>query len=69
VTVDGDGVTLDLTEMSFIDSTGLHEIVRYAHSLNGQGPLVLANVPDRISMLLELVTYNDHPGIEVRRAE
>ena len=56
-------VTLDLAELTFIDSSGLHAIMRFAPSSNGNGPLTLANVPAFVSRLLEIVEMNSHPGI------
>ena len=39
-TVSGNGpVTLDLAELTFIDSTGLHAIMEFARSQNGSGPV------------------------------
>ena len=47
----GDGsITLDLEGLSFLDSSGLNEFARCARSLDGHGPLILVNVPGRISL-------------------
>src|SRR6187200_2664287 len=37
-------VTLDLAQLTFIDSTGLHAIMAFARSQNGSGPLILESV-------------------------
>src|SRR5262249_666336 len=59
-------LTLDLAELSFIDSTGLHAIVKYADTLNGTGPLVLENVPRRIRRVFEITNLDRHPSIDLR---
>jgi anti-anti-sigma regulatory factor len=59
-------VTLDFSELAFLDSSGLNELARYAGSLNGQGPLILANVPTRLASLLEIVSFDKLETIEIR---
>jgi anti-anti-sigma factor len=59
-------VTLDFTELSFIDSSGLNAIVKYAVSLNGASPIVLVHVPDPIRRVFEITQLNGHPAIELR---
>jgi anti-anti-sigma factor len=59
-------LTLDLAELSFIDSTGLHAIVKYADGLNGSGPLVLENAPARIRRVFEITHLDSHPAIDLR---
>ena len=36
---------LDLAELTFIDSSGLHAILEAASSVDGAGPLILEGVP------------------------
>ena len=59
-------VTLDFSELAFLDSSGLNELARYAGSLNGQGPLILANVPRQLASLLEIVSFDKLETIEIR---
>jgi anti-anti-sigma factor len=54
-------VVLDLAELSFIDSAGLHALVRYARALNGNGPLVLKNMPAQVRRVFELMKLDQHP--------
>jgi anti-anti-sigma factor len=62
----GDGpVTLDLSELTFIDSSGLHAIVQFASSLDGEGPLTLAHPSENVLRLLEIVKLDAHPGIRI----
>ena len=58
-------VTLDLAGLTFIDSSGLHAIMRFASSANGNGPLTLANPPAFVSRLLEIIEMNSHPGMRI----
>jgi anti-anti-sigma factor len=51
----GSRVTLDLSELSFIDSTGLHALARYAVASNGSGPLALVHVPQFALRVFEIV--------------
>ena len=46
--------------------SGLNELARYAGSLNGQGPLILANVPRQLASLLEIVSFDKLETIEIR---
>jgi len=62
---EGEQVTLDLGRLEFIDSCGLREISIYAHSLNGNGPLTLVNVPDRVATLLEIVAFDKLSSIQI----
>jgi anti-anti-sigma factor len=65
-TLAGQGpLTLDLAELTFIDSSGLHAIMRFAPSLNGNGPMTLANPSAFVSRLLEIVQLSGHPGIRI----
>jgi anti-sigma B factor antagonist len=60
-------VSLDLSELTFLDSSGLNVLAQYGNSLNGQGPLVLANVPDPIVSVLEVVGFDALETIVIRR--
>jgi anti-anti-sigma factor len=61
-----EALTLDLEELEFIDSTGLHEFARYARSLNGQGPLILKNASPELARLFELVAFDKVDAISIR---
>jgi anti-anti-sigma factor len=64
----GEAVTLDLAALTFIDSSGLHLISRYAESTNGNGPLRLVNVPRNILQVVRITRFHDHPRIEIEPA-
>ena len=59
-------MTLDLAELTFIDSTGLHAIVDRANSANGDAPLVLRNVPPNVRRLFEITRLDRRTAIELR---
>lgn len=59
-------VHLELTELTFIDSSGLSAIVAFARSRNGAGPLVMLNPSDHIERLFVITGLDQHPRIEIR---
>ena len=59
-------VHFELSELTFMDSSGLNAIVAYARSRNGAGPLVMLNPSDHIERLFVLTGLDQHPRIEIR---
>ena len=60
-------VHLELSELAFMDSSGLRAIVTFARSRNGAGPVVLLNPSRGIARLFEISCLEQHAKIEVRR--
>jgi anti-sigma B factor antagonist len=60
-------VTLDLTELTFVDSCGIRAILALARSVNGNGPVVLLNPTEAVSRVFEILDLDEHVGIEVQR--
>ena len=60
-------LTLDLSELSYIDSTGLHAIVECANGLNGKGPVRLANANLNVLRILEIVNLDRHPNLTIEK--
>ena len=58
-------LTLDLSDLEFIDSGGLAAILAYAGERNGNGRLVLLNASKSVARVFELVRLDQHPCIEV----
>ena len=59
-------LTLDLSELEFIDSSGLHAMVRYASSLNGNGnKLVLLNPSAMTQRVFQIARFAEHPRIVI----
>jgi len=52
-----------------MDTSGLYEIVGYAGSLNGRGPLRLEHVRPSIRRLFEITGFNRHPAIDLRAGD
>lgn len=63
---DGGELHLDLTEVSFLDSSGLRVILALARSRGGTGSVVLLDPPAAIMRILEIAGIDEHPGIEIR---
>jgi anti-anti-sigma factor len=58
-------VPIDLSRLTFIDSSGLHAIRRAAASANC-GPVVLLDVPPRILRLIDIVGLARTRSVRVR---
>ena len=66
--LDAGPVTLDLSELTFIDSCGLRGILALASSVNGNGPVVLLNPTTAVSRVFEILNLYEHVGLEIRRS-
>jgi anti-sigma B factor antagonist len=62
-------VVLDLSELTFMDSSGLGVLLTFAGSRNGNGPVVLLDPPSWIERLFDIVQLEQHPNIRLRRSE
>jgi stage II sporulation protein AA (anti-sigma F factor antagonist) len=58
-------LTLDLSDLTYIDSTGLHAIVECANSLNGTGPVRIANPASSVRRVFEIVNLDHHPNLMI----
>jgi anti-anti-sigma factor len=66
--IDSDGrFQLDLGDVTFIDSSGLHLLLDAGNRLNGSGPLTLISVPPRVLRLMEIVGLTNAPSLNVER--
>lgn len=61
-------VHLDLTQVSFLDSSGLRVILALARSRADTGSVVLLDPSAAVRRILEIVGIDEHPGIEIRQA-
>jgi anti-anti-sigma factor len=57
---------IDMRQVTFIDSSGLHALHRAATGLDGSAPLVLLDPPARVLRVLAIVGLDRVPEIEVR---
>ena len=62
----GGPISVDMADVTFIDSAGLHFLARVAGSMNGAAPLTLLNVPPRVVRVMEIVGMTELPSIELR---
>jgi anti-anti-sigma factor len=61
-----DGVTvLDLSRVTFLDSTGLRIILTASRAVNSGGPLVLRRPSDAVRRVLDVALPGGAPGIEI----
>ena len=58
-------VTLDLSELTFIDSTGLHAIVAYVQSREPDGTVTLTGASPHIVRVLEITRLTDLPKLRI----
>jgi anti-sigma B factor antagonist len=61
-------LSLDLSELEFVDSSGVATILAYAGERNGNGPVLLINATKAVARVFELLKLDQHPCIEVRGA-
>ena len=64
----GGELTLDLSDLDFVDSAGLKTILAHARERNGNGRLVLVNASKAVERVFELVRLDLHPRIEMRES-
>ena len=57
---------LDLSQLTFIDSSGLRAITAFARAENGHGRLILDGVSEMMFRIFEVTDLTEHPGLEVR---
>jgi anti-sigma B factor antagonist len=55
----GGAITIDLSELTFVDSTGIGAFLRAAVSLRGRGCLILHGEQDRVRRVLDLVRADE----------
>ena len=58
--------TLDLSGLTFMDSSGIHAIVAYARSEDCPGRVILHDPTPIVARALEMVGIDRIPGVEIR---
>ena len=58
-------VTLDVSELTFIDSTGLHAIVSYVQSREPDGTVTLQGASPHIVRVFEITCLSDLPKLRI----
>ena len=59
---------LNLSGLTFLDSSGLHVILALADSRGDDRPVVLLNPHTLILRILEIMRIDEHPRIEIRQS-
>jgi anti-anti-sigma factor len=60
---------LDLSRLTFLDSSGLHAILALARSRDGSGSVVLLDPSPAVMRVLEIVGIEHNPAVEIRSSE
>jgi anti-sigma B factor antagonist len=60
-----EAATLDLSELTFIDSSGIHAIVEYARSGEWEAPVTLTGVSPQIFKLFEITRLTEHQSLRI----
>lgn len=63
---EGGDLVLDLSELVFMDSSGLRAIIQAALALRGTGRIVLASATAPVRRVFEVSGLGRVPGIEIR---
>ena len=58
---------VDMSAVTFIDSSGLHALYRCAVELDGKAPLTIRNPSRFVRSLLEIAGFGDMTEIEIER--
>jgi anti-sigma B factor antagonist len=59
-------VVLDLSELTFLDSSGVRVIIELAATRNGNGPVVISEASPAVVRVFEILGLDQHRGIELR---
>lgn len=60
-------VTVDLRDVRFMDSSGLHALLNFAaRSLNGNGPLTIANPSRTLLRVMDIMGIAQLPQIDIQ---
>src|SRR5207247_10826726 len=59
------GLRLDLSGLSFIDSSGIHAIVKVSKEMTGSRRLLLASPSPTVARALRLVRLDPFPNVDI----
>jgi anti-anti-sigma factor len=62
-------VVLDLSELTFVDSSGIRAILELSRAQNGDGPVIILDPTHAVTRVLEILGIEQHPAIELRRTD
>jgi anti-sigma B factor antagonist len=61
-------LSLDLSDLEFIDSSGIRALIQVAQLLHGRGRLILESPRGAVARVLEIVGADRWPDVEVRQS-
>jgi len=61
----GSPLSIDLSELRFIDSSGIRVLLSEAQAMDGQGPLVLRNPSPTFIKVMKIIGAFDIGGLEI----
>src|SRR3954470_11497144 len=61
----GGDITLDLTELRFMDSSGIRILLRMARELAGRGTLVVVGAREGLRRTFDMLGADDAPGLVI----
>ena len=61
----GSALTLDLSGLTFIDSSGIHAIIAHLASGRPDAPLTLTGVSPHVLRVFEITCLDEHPNLRI----
>lgn len=61
----GGPVTVDLSEVTFMDSTGIHALLQAARGLGDRGCIIIHGAHDGIQKVFELTMLDSIPNVHI----
>ena len=61
----GGPVTVDLSEVTFMDSTGIHAVIEAAKALGDRGCIIIHGAHGGIQKVLELTMLDEVPNVHI----
>jgi anti-anti-sigma factor len=61
-------LVLDLSEVTFLDSYGVHSILALCRARNGHGSVVIRNPSRAVTRVFEILALDTYPGLELQVA-
>ena len=62
-------IVLDLSELTFLDSGGIHALIRVSRLLDGRGRLIIQSPSAMVARVLEIVGADGFPNFEIRTVD
>jgi anti-anti-sigma factor len=63
---EGDDITLDMSDVRFIDSSGIRALLAISRQLHGRGRLILESPSPLVGRILETAGADRFPDLDIR---